>query len=219
MDVKAAIQAGDVLTLRRLLREEPSRANELIHWGGKNPCITHPLHFVSDMLFQGTLPKGTEVALLDALIEAGADLDFQRKREDGKKGDTPLIGAASLGAEDAGIRLLDAGARPELRGMFGETALHWAAMLGEDRLAARLIESSDMALLNLKDEQYQSPPLGWAVPGCSNPPAGDHGRQQKVVELLLAAGAIVEPGLLESDAVRSNAAILAALRANPRSGT
>ena len=66
MDVKAAIQAGDVLTLRRLLREEPSRANELIHWGGKNPCITHPLHFVSDMLFQGTLPKGTEVALLDA---------------------------------------------------------------------------------------------------------------------------------------------------------
>jgi uncharacterized protein len=214
MDVTAAIQAGDVPALRRLLREEPSRANELIRWGGTKTCLTHPLHFVSDMLFQGTLPKGPEVALLDALIEAGADLDFQRKREDGKKGDTPLIGAASLGAEDAGIRLLDAGARPELRGLFGETALHWAAMLGEDRLAARIIESSDTALLNLKDEQYHSPPLGWAVHGWSNPPAGNHGRQQKVVELLLAAGAIVEPGLLESDGVRSNAAILAALRAN-----
>jgi uncharacterized protein len=184
MDVNATIQMGDVLTLRRLLREEPSRANELIRWGIRNPCLTHPLHYISDMLFKGILPKGSEVALAEALIEAGADLNFQSKREDGKKGDTPLIGAASLGAEDLGIRLLDAGARPELRGLFGETALHWAAMLGEDRLAARLIERSDMALLNLKDEKYESPPVGWAIHGWSNPPAGNHGRQQRVVELL-----------------------------------
>lgn len=43
--------------------------------------------------------------------------------------ETALIGAASLGAEDVGLRLLDAGAQPELLGIFGETALHWAAML------------------------------------------------------------------------------------------
>jgi uncharacterized protein len=212
MDVNATIQIGDVLTLRRLLREEPSRANELIRWGIRNPCLTHPLHYISDMLFKGILPKGSEVALAEALIEAGADLNFQSKREDGKKGDTPLIGAASLGAEDLGIRLLDAGARPELRGLFGETALHWAAMLGEDRLAARLIERSDMALLNLKDEKYESPPVGWAIHGWSNPPAGNHGRQQRVVELLVAAGVMVEPSLMESDDVRSNGAISAALR-------
>jgi Ankyrin repeats (3 copies) len=212
MDVNATIQMGDVLTLRRLLREEPSRANELIRWGIRNPCLTHPLHYISDMLFKGILPKGSEVALAEALIEAGADLNFQSKREDGKKGDTPLIGAASLGAEDLGIRLLDAGARPELRGLFGETALHWAAMLGEDRLAARLIERSDMALLNLKDEKYESPPVGWAIHGWSNPPAGNHGRQQRVVELLVAAGVMVEPSLMESDDVRSNGAISAALR-------
>jgi hypothetical protein len=212
MDVNATIQMGDVLTLRRLLREEPSRANELIRWGIRNPCLTHPLHYISDMLFKGILPKGSEVALAEALIEAGADLNFQSKREDGKKGDTPLIGAASLGAEDLGIRLLDAGARPELRGLFGETALHWAAMLGEDRLAARLIERSDMALLNLKDEKYESPPVGWAIHGWSNPPAGNHGRQQRVVELLVAAGVMVEPSLMESDDVRSNGAISAVLR-------
>ena len=114
------------------------------------------------MLFNGTLEKGKELPLVEALIEAGADLNFQREREDGKKGDTPLIGAASLGAEDVGIRLLDAGAKPDLRGLFGETALHWAALLGEDRLVARLIEGSD---LNLKDEKYKSPPLGWAIHG------------------------------------------------------
>jgi hypothetical protein len=33
MDVKTAIGNGDVDALRRLLREDPSRANESIRWG------------------------------------------------------------------------------------------------------------------------------------------------------------------------------------------
>ena len=166
---------------------------------------THPLHYVSDMLFDGVLQKGWELALVEALIQAEADLNFQ---QEGK--DTPLIGAASLGAEEVGLRLLDAGARPELRGGFGETALHWAALLGEDRLAGRLIQGTD---LNVKDEKYKSTPLGWAVHGWRNPPAGNRGRQREVVMLLVAAGAKVEPDLLESENVRANPAILAVLRA------
>jgi hypothetical protein len=55
------------------------------------------------MLFEGKLSKGKEIPLADALIEAGADLDFQRDRDDGKRSETPLIGAASLGAEDLGL--------------------------------------------------------------------------------------------------------------------
>lgn len=212
MDVKTAIRNGNAAALRRLLSEEPSRANELIRWGDDKICLTHPLHYIFDVLFEGKLSKGAEIPLVDALIEAGADLNFQRDRDDGKKSDTPLIGAASLGAEDAGIRLLDAGARPELRGLFGETPLHWAAMLGEDRLTARLIEDLETDLLNLKDERYKSPPLGWAVHGWSNPPAGNHWQQREVIMLLVAAGARVEPALLDSDGVRNNPAILAALR-------
>ncbi len=207
MDVKTAIDTGDAVALRGLLRDDRSRADEIIQW---DKCLTHPLHYVSDMLFTGVLQKGKELQLIDALIEAGADLNFQKDRKDGKKSDTPLMGAASLGAEDAGIRLLEAGARPELRGLFGETALHWAALLGEDRLAARLIEGSD---LNLKDEKYKSSPLGWTIHGWCNPPAGNSGRQREVVVLLVAAGAIVERGLLESDSVRANPGMLAALRA------
>src|SRR5216684_1887979 len=209
MDVKTAIQNGDADALRRLLRQDHTCANELIRWGGKNACVTHPLHYVSDMLFEGKLPKGAEVSLVDTLIEAGADLNFQRDREDGRKSDSPLIGAASLGAEDAGVRLLDAGARPELRGLFGETARHWSALLGEDRLAARLIKGSD---LNLKVEKYKSPPLGWAIHGWHNPPAGNHGRQCQVVALLVDAGASVLPEWLESENVRADPAMLAALR-------
>jgi hypothetical protein len=149
MDMKTSIRKGDTDAVRLLLAEDVSRANALMRWG-KNRCAhTHPLHFVSDMLFEGTLLKGKELPLIDALIEAGADLDFQRDRENGKKSDMPLISAASLGAEEVGLRLLDAGARPELRGLFGEIALHWAALLGESRLTERLIEGSD---INLKDE-------------------------------------------------------------------
>jgi hypothetical protein len=212
MDVKTAIQNGDAGELRRLLWEDPLRANELIRWGDDKKCFTHPLHYISDVRFAGRLSKHAEIPLVDALIEAGAELNFQRVRQDGKNSDTPLIGAASLGAEEIGIRLLDAGARPELLGLFDETALHWSAMLGEDRLTARLIEGQGMYLLNLKDEKYKSPPLGWAVHGWSNPPAGSHGRHREVITLLVAAGAIVERGLLDSDGVRNNHAILAVLR-------
>jgi ankyrin repeat protein len=181
MDVKTAIETGDAGALRVLLAEDAARANELIRWGKDCHITTHPLHYVSDMLFGGVLPKGKELPLVDALIAAGADIDFQNKGKD-----TPLIGAASLGAEDVGLRLLEAGARANVRGGFGETALHWAALLGEDRLAARLIESSDV---NLKDDRYHSTPLGWAIHGQDNPPAGNHGRQREVIALLTAAGA------------------------------
>jgi hypothetical protein len=198
MNVKNAIRTGDAEALRRLLLEDPSEANALIRWGDNDCILTHPLHYISDMLFEGTLQQGKEVPLVDALIDAAADLDFQRNG----KGDTPLIGAASLGAEDVGLKLLDAGARPDLRGLFGETALHWAALLGEDRLAARLIASAD---LNIKDDRYKSPPLGWAIHGCYNAPAGNRGRQREVAALLVAAGATVESEWLEAEEVRGDA--------------
>src|SRR5215471_774754 len=152
LDVRTAIQNGDVAALRNCLALDRLRANALIHWGNNNCVRTHPLHFVSDMLFNGVLQKGKELPLVEALLEAGACVDF---RKEGKR-ETPLIGAASLGAEDVGLRLLDAGAAPDLRGEWGETALHWAALLGENRLAARLISATNV---NLRDAKYDSSPL------------------------------------------------------------
>ena len=209
MDVKTAIRTGDSESLRRLLAEDSTRADVLIQWGAKNCILTHPLHYVSDMLFEAVVEKGRELPLVEALLEAGADVNFRTI----DKSDTPLIGATSLGAEDVGIRLLDAGAKPELRGRSGETALHWAALLGEDRLAARLIAGSD---LNLKDEEYKSPPLGWAIHGWGDPPAGNHGKQCEVVSLLVAAGARIEPHWLESEEIRADAAMYTALRGEVR---
>lgn len=206
MDVKTAIRNGDAAVLHHLLAEDASQANALVRWGKSECILTHPLHYVSDMLFDGTLPRGKELPLIEALIQAGADLDFQRNGS----GDTPLIGAASLGAEEVGLRLLDAGARRELRGLFGETALHWAALLGEDRLAGRLIEGADV---NVKDEKYNSPPLGRAIHAWCDPPDGNYGKHREVAALLVAAGARVEPEWLAFEKVRADPAMLAALRA------
>jgi hypothetical protein len=181
-----------------------SRANALIHWGNCDCVSTHPLHFVSDMLFNGVLQKGKELPLIEVLLEGGACIDF---RKEGKC-ETPLIGAASLGAEDVGLRLLDAGATPGLRGEWGETALHWAALLGEDRLAAKLLAGTDV---NLRDDKYNSSPLGWAVHGWCNPPAGNQGHQREVAQLLVTAGATVEEQWLEAQQVRADPSMVAAL--------
>ena len=97
MDVKEAIQSGDADALRRLLTEDTSRANALIRWG-KDGCVhTHPLHYVSDMLFEGTLQKGKELPLIQLLIQAGADLNFQQDQKNGKKGDSAAYRSGESG--------------------------------------------------------------------------------------------------------------------------
>jgi len=213
MDVKTAIQTGDAVTLRRLLAERHANADELVRWGPNCNITTHPLHFVSDMLFNGALRAGQELPLINALIEAGANVDFQKPARVSPRdgyGETPLIGAASLGAEEVGLRLVDAGARPELRGIIGETALHWAAIMGADRLVHRLIQRG--APLEVRDEKYQATPLGWAVHGGTDAPAGaKRGRHCEVVLLLVAAGATVEAAWLKDEKVRADTAMLAAL--------
>jgi hypothetical protein len=109
-DVKQAIQAGDADRLRELLAADRSRADAPIRWG-RNDCIsTHPLHYVSDAIVEGILDKAKALPLVDALLAAGANVDFH---EPGK-GETPLMGAASLGCRGrrAAARRRGRGRRP-----------------------------------------------------------------------------------------------------------
>ena len=162
MDVRTALRTGNADELRRILLADPTQANALVAYADDCQRLTHhPLHYISDLVFNGVLPKGKELPLVEALLEAGSDVDFGK----GDRHETNLIGAASLGAEDVGLRLLDAGADPHARGNGGETALHWAALFGELRLVERLLDGAN---LELEDEQYHSTPLGWAVHGFSS---------------------------------------------------
>lgn len=211
MDVKSAIETGDATALRRLLAEDPSRANTLIVWGTRGEIRTHPLHYVSDMRFNGTLDRARALPLVDALIDAGANVNHD---DLAGRCETPLIGAASLGAEEVGARLLAAGASPNRLGLFGETALHWAAMIGAERLVGDLLHRG--SLVNLKDERYQSTPLGWALHGWGDQPPGNDRRHHEVVALLIEAGAQVEPAMLESPKVLADADMRSALHRGVR---
>jgi hypothetical protein len=100
MDVKTAIENGDAATLRRLLSEHPPRANELILWG---KCVTHPLHYISDMLFAGTLKNGWSIppagncggqrAVVARLIGAGATVDPEWLEDEKVRADQSMLAA------------------------------------------------------------------------------------------------------------------------------
>jgi hypothetical protein len=204
--MKTAIETGNSGAVSSLLAEMPTLANELIEWGNNCQIHTHPLHYVSDMLFSGRLERGKEMPIVELLLAAGANCNFQSRN-----GETPLIGAASLAAEDVGLRLLEAGARSDLKGAFGETALHWAASLGLRRLVDRLIQTG--ADVNESDARYHSSALGWALFGRFHSPPGSHGEHSAVVALLVAAGARVEPDWLVDSQIRADPNIFSALTA------
>ena len=90
--------------------------------------------------------------LLDALLEAGMDVNLVGERG----GSTLLTEALSevTGSSALAIRLLRAGADPDVRDRFGRPALHWAYLSGPDILRALLDAGADPAAV---DERGQSP--------------------------------------------------------------
>lgn len=203
MDVKAAIDAGDAAALERILASDPERANAPVLWADNHEHLTHPIHYICDKVFARALTADQSVSLARALLAAGADVDFGN-------GD-PLNAAASLGALEVAFVLLDAGARPDLLGFGGETALHWAAYIGAAGLVDRLIAAG--APLDVKDGRYSATPLGWALHGWSESPVpADQGGHREVVLRLARAGSAVEPEWLTMEQVRADPIVSAALR-------
>ena len=176
-DVKTAIDGGDPSALRETLTANPASANTLVLWGERDHLRTHPLHYVCDKAFDSTITYPLALALVEVLLQAGADCNDQASNRE-----TPLLGAASLNAEDVGIRLLDAGANPNAIGISGETALHWAAHQGLYRLVDRLLKAG--ADINIKDKRYDGTPLLWAEHGRDNPSIGGKSGHDKVIALL-----------------------------------
>jgi ankyrin repeat protein len=73
--------------------------------------------------------------------------------------------------------LLEKGADINCRGFFGAPGLHWAAINGHKAMVEFLIAHG--ADLHMRDTQFNSTPLGWAL----------EGKQEDIAELLQAQGA------------------------------
>jgi hypothetical protein len=191
----AAIHAGDIPALERLLEAHPELV--AVRIGSSDPeCgMTRTLlHVVTD--WPGHFPNGAETVRV--LVGAGADV---HARFEGPHTETPLHWAAS--SDDIAVldALLDAGADIDADGavIAGGTALTDATAFGQWNAARRLLErgarvgSWEAAVMGLveplEDELAAAPPdqewlngLFWGA--C-------HGGQIRTAEILLARGADV----------------------------
>jgi FOG: Ankyrin repeat len=194
--VVAAIHAGDVESLRRLLDEHPGLANARLGRAsdGDNQGMTRTLlHVATD--WPGHYPNGA--AIVAVLVEAGADVDA---RFTGPHRETPLHWAASSDDVEVLDALLDAGAAIEAPGavIAGGTPLTDAVAFGQWNAARRLVERGaitplrEAAALGLMDRVEGR----WA--GDDRPTPEDvtqalwyacHGGQQRPAEYLLEQGA------------------------------
>ena len=176
----AAIQAGDVEALERLLAQDPSHATARV-----GPRTL--LHIATD--WPGGLPRVAET--IGVLVAAGADVDAPFSGA--AHSETPLHWAASADDVPALDALLDAGADIDAGGgiIGGGTPLNDATAFGQWRAARRLVERGartswfDAAALGLLDRLDDVPPgeLDAALWGAA------HGGQRAAAELLLERGA------------------------------
>ncbi|WP_375548253.1 ankyrin repeat domain-containing protein [Oceanicaulis alexandrii] len=173
------LETQDAIALSHLLGRLPHLTNAPVNDGRHTP---HPLHAICDRVFDARLTEQQGLAFANALISAGADLDAVHPGN----GDTLLISAISLSCPSIAHRLLDKGANPDPRGLFGATALHWAAIMGMADLVKRLMDHG--VYIYLRDAQYSATPLGWAVQGWLEPPRGARDEHITCAMLLVDAG-------------------------------
>jgi hypothetical protein len=152
IEAVAAIHAGDVPTLERLLGENPGLANTGLSTDGPDGMTRSLLHVATD--WPGHFPNGaTTVAVL---VDAGADPDA---RFTGPHNETPLHWAASSDDVEVLDALLDADADIEARGavIAGGTPVADATAFGQWNAARRLVERGaqtnlwESAALGLQD--------------------------------------------------------------------
>ncbi|QDV09150.1 Ankyrin repeats (3 copies) [Planctomycetes bacterium Poly30] len=155
-ELKTIIEQGDVAHLKSTLESSPELGRAPITFGPQNQHSVPPLHYVCDVLFRKLVNQEQALSMGDALIDSGVDIHEVYARS----GDTFLIAAASLGAESLGVRLVELGADVHARGLFGATALHWSALMGQPKLANALLRAG--APTDVTDRNYGATPLGWA---------------------------------------------------------
>lgn len=182
-EFRLLIEQGDTAGLRRALELDSSLANRPVRWYLNQHNESDPLHYVSDCVGHGWLTGGRDRALAELLIAHGATLNGNDGRE------SPLIAAASLGAEHTADVLIKAGADLESTSVFGARALHWAAWTGMPSIVERLLAAG--AAVDPRCLRFGATPLFWAVHGYG--PDGPSPKQAQVeaARLLIRAGAAV----------------------------
>ncbi len=181
---RGLIEAGDLQGLKQALVAEPELANRSVVWFLNQTNESDPLHYVCDCVFNGFIDDTRACELAALLLEHGALIEGTQGRE------SPLIAAASLGAEAVAKHLIDAGADLEARAVFGAGPLHWAAGMGLPATVELLIQRG--AELEARSTEFNATPLFWAVFGAS--PHGPQNTRDPLgaAKVLIDAGANID---------------------------
>src|SRR5262245_55921263 len=110
-----------------------------------------------------------------------------------------LVDAAEDHDSPAVTRMLAAGWPVDARGQHGATALHWAAWHGDRAMVVEILRYHPP--LEIRDQDFDATPLGWAVYASVHGWHPDRGDYAGTVEDLIAAGA--NPSVVRDDFVAS----------------
>jgi ankyrin repeat protein len=133
------------------------------------------------------------------LLSSRPDLARTLTADDQRK----LASAAESNNTNAARMMLAAGWPLDVRGEHGGTPLHWASWHGNVEMVREILRYQGD--VNVKGDDHNMTPLGWAVHGSENSWHREKGDYAGVVEALLQAGAKAPPLTEEvevSDAVR-----------------
>ena len=97
--------------------------------------------------------------------------------------------------------MLAAGLPVDARGQHGGTPLHWAAWHGNAAMARDILCHNPP--LELRDSEFDSTPLGWAIHGSENGWHREKGDYAATIEALIEAGARIPESPAGTDAVRA----------------
>lgn len=229
-DLLLAAALGDVDLVRRHLDENPEcirmsvseqwfpkrnpRSGGCIYiWtlGGHKTAHVVAREFGHEDVLRLLMERSPEELLLGLACELGDETQFRNllaKRPDLSRTLTDddkrkLVSAAESRNTNAVRLMLAAGWPLDARGQSGGTALHWASWHGNLEMVREILRYHPS--LDVRGDDYDMPPLGWALHGSENSWHRETGDYVGVVEALLAAGAKAPPLTAEvevSDALR-----------------
>ena len=217
-DLLLAAALGDVELVLRHLDENPEcirmsvsdqwfpkrnpRSGGCIYiWtlGGHKTAHVVAREFGHEDVLRLLLERSPEELLLGLACELGDETLFRNLLA--KRPDLPrtlsdddkrkLVNAAESRNDNAVRLMLAAGWPLDARGQSGGTALHWASWHGNLEMVREILRYHPP--VDVRGDDYDMPPVGWALHGSENSWHRETGDYVGVVEALLAAGAKVPP--------------------------
>ncbi len=182
--IRKLIVTKDYAGLAEALSTNPKLANEEFPLDESTNIKAHPLHRLCDGVFVKAYTDEEAVRMAQIFLENGANVNGNNIPE---KHDTPLIAAASLGADQVAILYMENGANIHHSGTHGGSAMHWSAWCGRDKLVERFLQKG--VDINRKCIDFKATPIFWAIHGWKQSDRTELLNYLRCVKFLIDAGA------------------------------